>query len=170
MVSRALGVFMVGFLTAVFGILFKVKKNGAPTGRAGSSEIESELSLVPEVNTNIKARMVPVRMMIAAPLPVGIHARDIMIHLRAVLAMLRDVAVNSCPVCLQPLVAVIRPIPVAKRGLPHRQSEQHCRSGNKSEPNSVNFHSFLQVISGCPLGFIDRASSRAQGNALYVKR
>jgi len=77
---------------------------------------------------------------VPAPLPVGVKPVHIVTYLRAMLTVLGGIAIDSCAIRLQSLVAVVRPIPVAKRCLTHREREHDRNYGTKRQPNHMRFH------------------------------
>ena len=60
----------------------------------------------------VKTIMVPIGLVMSAPLPIGIHPVDISIHLTAMFPMAADIPVYSCPIRLEPLVAIISVVPI----------------------------------------------------------
>lgn len=70
------------------------------------------------VDSHIEPVVVPVRVVIATPLPVGFEFVNVSIHLPAMLAMFRRIVVDPSPVGLQAPMAILCIIPVAKCGLP----------------------------------------------------
>jgi hypothetical protein len=96
-------------------------------------------SLVAEVDADVEARVIPIGVMIAAPLAVSIHAGDIVVHLRAVLAVAGSVVIDSGAVGFQALVAVVGPVAVAKGGSSHGKRKQDRRNSSESQPNHLTF-------------------------------
>jgi len=79
--------------------------------------------------------VIPVGTVIATPLPVAFESFTVSIDLVAVLSVFRNVVVGSGSIGLQPLVAVVGPILVAKgraaewKGKRYRQSGTENKSG-----------------------------------------
>lgn len=59
-----------------------------------------------EIYAHVKTRVIPIRMMIAAPTAVVVHAGNVFVYLRATFAVLRSVTINPCAISLKPPLAV----------------------------------------------------------------
>ena len=68
------------------------------------------------IDANVEAVVIPIRLMIPTPLASFVHLGDVAIDLPAVLAVTADVAVDSGSLCLKPLPAVIRIIMICASG------------------------------------------------------
>jgi hypothetical protein len=73
--------------------------------------------LVPEVYADIKSVVIPIRMVIAAPLPIRFHAVNIMPHLVTISAVPFGIVIDPCAISLKPIMAIT--IPIAKCGAAH---------------------------------------------------
>jgi hypothetical protein len=71
--------------------------------------------LLAEVNPDVEPVMIPIRLVVPAPLPVRIHLGDIMVDLPAVLSVFACVAIDFGSICFQPPLAVSLPISVRSR-------------------------------------------------------
>jgi len=67
---------------------------------------------VVEIDAYVKAIVVPICTMIAAPLASGIHFRHIVFDLRAVFPMAGYVTVDSRSISLESLVTVVLPVSI----------------------------------------------------------
>ncbi len=72
--------------------------------------------LLVKVNANVKAGVVPIRMMIAAPLAIRVHSCDVVIDLAAVLAVSAGVPIDSGAIRLEPAMTIVLPIPIGASG------------------------------------------------------
>jgi hypothetical protein len=72
---------------------------------------------VSEVYADIKSVVIPIRMVIAAPVPIVFHAVNISSYLMAILAVPFGIAIDPCAIGLKASVAIITPI--AKCGAAH---------------------------------------------------
>jgi hypothetical protein len=68
-----------------------------------------------DVNSHVKPAVIPIRVMLSAPIPVGVHAVDITSHLPTIVAVFRCVAIDACSIGFQFPVAVVAHI--AKRNV-----------------------------------------------------
>jgi hypothetical protein len=78
-------------------------------------------------------------MVIAAPLPIAVHAGNISVHLRALFSVLRNIAINSCAIGFKPFVAILAR--VAEGHVTHWQRERECQSRAEGQTNDLLFHS-----------------------------
>jgi hypothetical protein len=62
---------------------------------------------VPEVYADIKSVVIPIRMVIAAPLPIRFHAVNISSHLVTILAVPFGIVIDPCAIGLKAPVAII---------------------------------------------------------------
>ena len=97
------------------------------------------VTLFLEVDTNVKTRVVPIRVMVAAPTAVTVHARNIPVDLPAVLATPRGIVIDSGAISFQAPLAV-GPA-VREGGLSRRQRECNPQSRTENEANDLCFHS-----------------------------
>jgi hypothetical protein len=99
--------------------------------------------LVSEVDSHVKAGVIPLGVMIAAPSPIRLEAVHIAVYLTAVLAMPRNVVINPGAVSFQPPVAVVGPVPVTESCLTDRKCDANCETSSQHEPNQIFSHKFL---------------------------
>jgi hypothetical protein len=93
---------------------------------------------VSDVNPDIKPVVIPIRMVIAAPVPIVFHAVNIVPNSPTIRAVPLGIAVNACAVVLKPPVAIIARI--AKCGAGHGQRERERQSGTQGKTNDFLFH------------------------------
>ena len=103
--------------------------------------------LATEVDANVEAVVIPIRLAISAPFPVLVHPGDVAIHLAGVLAETAGVAVNPGSIRLQPATTVflIVAIPICPGSGAHGQHEPSGQRGTEqqSTPNILIHHEFL---------------------------
>jgi hypothetical protein len=71
--------------------------------------------------------VIPVGLVLSAPLSVRVHPGDVVIDLTAAIAVTMGVPVNSCPVGFKPAVTIILPISVGTG----RTTERKCHSSGQ---------------------------------------
>jgi hypothetical protein len=105
--------------------------------------------MMTEVNPYIEVVVVPIRFVIAAPLPVPVHPGDIVIDLAAVLAVAAGIAVDSCAIRFQAVVAIFLPIPIRASGTAESQYQPagHRARQNHPTPEFIVRHDFLPGLS-----------------------
>jgi hypothetical protein len=129
------------------------EKEREATGSASLSLVAwAALRLVMKVNANVEPVVVPVGLMIAAPLAGFVHFGDVVRNLAALLAVLGNVAVDAGAIRFQPSLAfvfVVRAHGVSKsKRKPTRQRASQC----DSRPDFAVFHGRLR---GIPLVKVD---------------
>jgi hypothetical protein len=72
--------------------------------------------MVAEVNSYIKMVVIPIRLVIPAPLASSVHPGNVVIDLAAVLTMPANIAVDSCAIRFKPAVTILFPILVCAGG------------------------------------------------------
>jgi hypothetical protein len=84
---------------------------------------------------------------IAAPTPIIIHTGNISIHLSAVFAMPRSIAIDPCVIRFKTSVAISAPVPIAEGRLAYWQHARDCESGSKTYTNNFLFHPLPPILS-----------------------
>jgi hypothetical protein len=79
----------------------------------------SSLCLFAEVDADVEPTVIPVGLVIAAPLAVVVHALYVSVHLPAVLAVLGRILIDPGPICFEPLVTTFAPVPIRPSRCPH---------------------------------------------------
>jgi hypothetical protein len=85
---------------------------------------------VTDVNSHVEVVVIPVRLMITAPLPGCVHPGDIVFNLMAMLAVAVDIAIDSSAIRFETAAAIVLPIPVSASGTSKSKQEttgQHTR-------------------------------------------
>ncbi|MGD1212592.1 MAG: hypothetical protein ABR973_14685 [Candidatus Acidiferrales bacterium] len=95
--------------------------------------------LVLEVHAHIKTIVIPICMVLAAPIAIAVHAGNIPVHLRAIFTVLRNIAIDPGAVGFEPLVAIRGR--VAEGDMGHWQRERKGQSRAESQTNDLRFHS-----------------------------
>jgi len=102
---------------------------------------------MPEVDANVEACVIPVRLVVSAPLPVGVHPCDVLVHLMAVLTVSFDVVIDSRSVRFKPALAIGPPISIgASRtaNSKYKSASKHaCK--NHSAPEFIAHRSHLHA-------------------------
>src|SRR5579863_3869672 len=120
------------------------KRNGAASALVMLVVIVVMIVVVAsEINSYVKMFVIPVRLVIAAPLPGRVHSVHVGIHLPAAFAVARDVAINSCAVCFQASMTVVFPI-VVRAGRTaksqHKPASQSARQKHSTPQSAVDHH------------------------------
>ncbi len=104
--------------------------------------------LVAEINTHVEVFVIPIRLMIPAPLPRCIHSGDITIHLMTFLAESVCIAVDSRSIRFEPPLAVGLVVSVRSSSASDSQYEPAGQRGGKSysAPDSLGPHNRLPEI------------------------
>jgi len=63
-----------------------------------------------EIDSHVKAWVVPIRSMAPAPVSCGFHPFYVTTHLRTMFAVADDISIYPCPVGFEPLMAARSPI------------------------------------------------------------
>ncbi len=72
-----------------------------------------------EVDADVEPAVIPVGLVIAAPLAIVVHALYVSVHLSAALAESGRILIDPGPICFEPLVATFAPVPVRTSRSPH---------------------------------------------------
>src|ERR1035438_896683 len=72
----------------------------------------SSLCLFVYVDADVEPTVIPVGLVIAAPLAVVLHALYVTVHLPAVFAVLGHILIDPGAICFEPLVATFAPVPI----------------------------------------------------------
>jgi hypothetical protein len=96
-----------------------------------------------DVNPDIEPVVIPIRMVIAAPLPVGIKSINVAIYLAAMFPVFRGVAIDPSPIGLKAPTAIGSPVLVGERRLSHRKGNSHRQRGSENESNYLLLHEVL---------------------------
>jgi hypothetical protein len=116
-------------------------RQGCETDRADPAPRKQFLCLVSEIYCDVEPLVVPIRVMIAAPAPVVVHAGNVSAYLRAMFAVLCRVSIDLCAISLKPPLA-IRPS-IARGGNGCRELKCDCQRRTKNYANDLVFHSLL---------------------------
>src|ERR1700733_11272600 len=89
--------------------------------------------------------MIPVRVVVAAPLPIRVHSSDVVIDLGTMLAVMTGVAIDSGAICLKPALAIVFPVLVSASRTAESQHESTRQRGrqNHSTPQISRRHDRL---------------------------
>src|ERR1700688_691632 len=95
-----------------------------------------------QVDAYVEAAVVPIGLVIPAPLPVAFHLGDVAAHLTALVPEATGIAVDFGATRLQPATAVAPPVTIgasrAADGKRHASGE--CRGENQTGPCSIVLH------------------------------
>jgi hypothetical protein len=100
---------------------------------------------VTKVYADIEPIVIPFGFVVAAPLPIGVHPGDVLVHLTAVLAMSCGVVVNSGSIRFKPALAIAAPVSIgASRTADseYKRTSKHTRK-NRSTPKISAHRSHL---------------------------
>jgi hypothetical protein len=86
-----------------------------------------------EVHADVEAVMIPICLVILAPLAGRLHSVHIRIDLAATLAMPADVAVDPRAISFQPPVAIIFPVVIRASRAAERQCQAACQRAGKND-------------------------------------
>jgi hypothetical protein len=97
-----------------------------------SASILLLIIVVAEINTYVEVVVIPIRLMVPAPLPGCVHPGDVVIDLAAVLAVPADIAVDSGAIRFQPTMTILFPILIRASGTAESEykSAGQCASEN----------------------------------------
>jgi hypothetical protein len=87
-----------------------------------------------EVDADVEMFVIPVRLMIATPLPRRVHAVHVGVHLAAVFAVARDIAVNARTIRFQAAVTIVFPIAIRTGRTSERQYQPAGQSARQQNP------------------------------------
>jgi hypothetical protein len=102
-------------------------------GSTGSASIRSlVIIMVAEVNPYVEVVVVPIRLMVPAPLPGCVHPGYVVVDLAAVLAVAADIAVDPGAIRFQTAMTVLFPILIRASGTAESEykSAGQCASQN----------------------------------------
>ncbi len=91
-------------------------------------KFSSYLYLLVNVEADVEPAVIPVRLVIAAPLAVGFHPVDVTSHLMAVFAVLGSIPIDPRAISFEPLVATFAPV-LIRSGRPHGQQQTSGQRG-----------------------------------------
>jgi hypothetical protein len=69
-----------------------------------------------QINADVEVSVIPIRFMIAAPLPGCVHPGDVLAHLAALLAVATDIAVDFGSIRFKAAVAFFFPVLIRASG------------------------------------------------------
>jgi hypothetical protein len=104
-----------------------------------SASIRSLIVVVAEVNTDVEVVVIPIRFMVSAPLPGGVHPVDVVIDLAAVLAVAADIAVDSGAIRFQPVMTILFPIPIRASGTAESEYKSAGQCASENHPTQELF-------------------------------
>jgi hypothetical protein len=84
----------------------KGQVEGRRPGLAGPASVTYCVGLLLEIYAHVEAVVVPVCFVFSAPVPVLVHAGNILIDLTAMLAVSCGIAINSCAIGLKSSAAI----------------------------------------------------------------
>jgi hypothetical protein len=93
-----------------------------------------------DVDSHVEAAVIPVGVVIAAPLPVSLEAINGMSNLWTVLAVLCRFPVDSSPIGLESPMARLGIIWPGRCGEGQRKCQTYCERGTQNEPNGSFSH------------------------------
>jgi len=83
--------------------------------------------------------VIPICMVLAAPIAIAVHAGNISVHLRAIFAVLRNIVIDPCAIGFKPFMTI--PGRVAEGDMGYRQRKHKCQSRTQNQANDLPFHS-----------------------------
>lgn len=90
--------------------------------------------VVSEIDADVEVVVIPIRFMLPAPLPGGIHPVDIVIDLAAALAVAADIAVDSGAIRFQPVMTILFPIFVCASGTAESEYKSASQYASQNHP------------------------------------
>lgn len=102
--------------------------------------------MMSEINADVEAIVIPVGLMVAAPLAVLIHPGPVMLNLTALLAVALCIAIDASPIRFQPSVAFVFFVGAGGVSKGKRQPTRQRASQCESSPDSAVFHGRLRNI------------------------
>jgi hypothetical protein len=91
------------------------------------------------VNPYIERAVVPVRMMLTAPVAVVIEPVDIAVDLSAVVSVFRGIVIDPRLIVLKAFVAIVIPV-ISTCCTGEWQSKADCQCSCQDEPHTMTFH------------------------------
>jgi hypothetical protein len=112
---------------------------------AAAVVVATVVIVMAEIYADVEAAVVPLGPMVAAPLAVGIHPGNVVIHLPAALAVAVGVAIDPGSIRIQAALAILLPVPIrASRACDSKnEAASHRACENQSTPESAAIHKCL---------------------------
>ncbi len=101
--------------------------------------------LVLEVNPHIKTIVIPIGMVLAAPIAIAVHVGNIPVHLPAIFTVPRRIAIDPCAIGFKLPVAVSARVAEGDIGCWQRERKRQGRA--EGQTNNLLFHLFSREIT-----------------------
>lgn len=107
---------------------------------------------LPDVDAHVEAGVVPIRLVVAAPLAVGVHPMNVVLDLAAVITKAAGVMVYACPIRIEAVFAISPVVSICLGWTAHRQQQSsgQCGAQNKSAPTFPGHDPILPGIQCLP--------------------
>src|ERR1700693_4492548 len=92
----------------------------------------SSLCLLAYVDADVEPTVIPVGLVIAAPLAVVVHNLYVIGHLPAVFAVLDPILIDPGLICFELLIATFAPVTIRPSRSPHSQQQTSGQRGGQS--------------------------------------
>src|ERR1019366_4542967 len=113
-------------LSRVGFLVFILRENRPPS----SAVLFSLFLAMAEVDADVEPAVIPVGLVIAAPLAVVVHALYVSVHLSAVLAVSGRILIDPGAICIEPLAATPAPVLIRPSWSPHGQQQTSGQRGD----------------------------------------